>query len=588
MRPDVSGSPALLQRPGSLGRLAAIASVLALLGAACSSLPTGEVQTPRGREFLSTVPDSVDDVGFGNSITVDGEGLPVVSYLGFVAPIEEGEIPVARPVGSPFLTTAEGDDAGAVLLASLSTDQYWNRGAVAQPRETPGGVTVPFGPAEEPSLRSLTPRNAKGTDVAVAGEDIHVVWTADTGVWYGVGPGFEIGPVEKTPDAGAPSVVVDASGAPLVAYTTAGAEPDVQVAERVGERWRPTTVATLSACGADCPPATQVAMVGEEPLVVVADPRSGELIAAQRQGAAWSSEVVATGVTGGASLAAAGGTATIGFYTEAGVAVATGRFGDWSVDEVAPVRSLQAGGDDEAATPDPTTGVAAGDQGTTWVAWQDRDGIHLASRSDGAYEEVDVTHSEGGVAPSVAVSEDGASVYLSWFDPVEADLHVGIYAETGGVMVAAPSPTAAPGAPAPPTEGCEPSGTTLEVAAQGIAFDMNCLAAPAQQPFEIVFNNQDQAIPHNVAIYTDSSAEETLFEGETFSGVEERTYDVKALEAGDFFFRCDVHPDQMTGAFIVAEAGGGGGGNGGGGGGNGGGGDGGGGGGGNGGGGGEG
>ena len=30
------------------------------------------------------------------------------------------------------------------------------------------------------------------------------------------------------------------------------------------------------------------------------------------------------------------------------------------------------------------------------------------------------------------------------------------------------------------------------------------------------------------------------------------TYRVDALEAGTYFFRCDVHPTTMTGTFVVA------------------------------------
>ena len=80
-----------------------------------------------------------------------------------------------------------------------------------------------------------------------------------------MGPSFEIEAVEKTPEAGAPSIVVDGSGAPIVAYTVAGTRPEVRVAERAGERWQITPVATLSACGARCPPATHIALLGESP-----------------------------------------------------------------------------------------------------------------------------------------------------------------------------------------------------------------------------------------------------------------------------------------------------------------------------------
>ncbi len=283
-------------------------------------------------------------------------------------------------MGSPFLTTEDGDDAGAVLLVSLNPDQIWNRGAIAQPRDTPGGVPVPFEPAAEPSLASLTKARAAGTDVAIAGSDVHAVWTTDTGVWYGIGPApFEIGAVEETPEAGAPSVVVDGAGAPIVAYTIAGAQPEVRVAERAGENWRVTTVATLSRCGEGCPPATQLALLGGEPLVVTADPLSGEVIAAWRQGGAWTTEVVATDATGGASVCHGG---------------RYGRdrllHGDGGGARHRPSRVVGGRGGrlarERAGEPRPPTcrrrparASRSTRQGTIWVAWQDGEGIHLAS-----------------------------------------------------------------------------------------------------------------------------------------------------------------------------------------------------------------
>lgn len=536
-----------------------LALALVVLATACGSIPPSEVKAPEGRQFIPMVPDSIDDVGLAPSVALDAEGLPTISYYGFPAQLEEGEIPIARPVGSPFLTTEDGDDAGAVLLASLNPDQIWNRGAIAQPRDTPSGVPVPFEPAAEPSLASLTKARAAGTDVAIAGSDVHAVWTTDRGVWYGIGPTpFEIGAVEETPEAGAPSVVVDGSGAPIVTYTIAGAQPEVRVAERVGENWRVTTVATLSRCGEGCPPATQISLLDGEPLLVTADPLSGEVIAAWRQGGTWRTEVVATDATGGASVSTAGDTAAIAYYTETGVAVATGRPGSWSVEEVASLATGDGGQADDVPTA-PGTGVAVDQEGTVWVAWQDGEGIHLASLAEGAVEEVELPDTTSGVNPSLALTEDGSSVYVAWYDANEGDLRLGTYGEISDLLIAAPTPLPSPAAP-PVVGTCEPDGTTLEVTASGTSFDTDCLAAPADEPFEILFNNQDQGLPHNVAIYTDSSAAEVLFQGETFAGPDEQTYQVDPLQAGDFFFRCDVHPTQMTGTFVVAEEGGGGGG----------------------------
>ena len=81
--------------------------------------------------------------------------------------------------------------------------------------------------------------------------------------------------------------------------------------------------------------------------------------------------------------------------------------------------------------------------------------------------------------------------------------------------------------------------------ANNLKFSTAELAVPSDAPFKLFFRNLEGA-PHNVAIYGDSSASEKIFVGETITNAA-ITYDIPAIPAGEYFFRCDVHPD-MTGA----------------------------------------
>ncbi|MEX2273964.1 MAG: cupredoxin domain-containing protein [Actinomycetota bacterium] len=102
----------------------------------------------------------------------------------------------------------------------------------------------------------------------------------------------------------------------------------------------------------------------------------------------------------------------------------------------------------------------------------------------------------------------------------------------------------APAATAVPDDGAH----AVNVSAQINTFIPGDLTAPADEPFNLVFDNRDSGVPHNVSISDDAGT--TVFTGEVFNGVSTRTYRVPALQAGTYPFVCDVHPD-MTGALTV-------------------------------------
>lgn len=91
---------------------------------------------------------------------------------------------------------------------------------------------------------------------------------------------------------------------------------------------------------------------------------------------------------------------------------------------------------------------------------------------------------------------------------------------------------------------CEP---TERVDATVCAFDdqrfvPDRLTATAGEPFRLAFVNDDEGVGHNVAIYTDDTAEGSLFVGDIVQGPTTTTYEVPAIDAGSYSFRCDVHP----------------------------------------------
>jgi plastocyanin/uncharacterized membrane protein len=77
------------------------------------------------------------------------------------------------------------------------------------------------------------------------------------------------------------------------------------------------------------------------------------------------------------------------------------------------------------------------------------------------------------------------------------------------------------------------------------------LTVSAGEPLVMAFENEDQGVPHNVAVYADDSAAQSLFVGDLVEGPTTVTYDVPALQPGEYYFRCDVHP-QMNGTLEAA------------------------------------
>lgn len=92
--------------------------------------------------------------------------------------------------------------------------------------------------------------------------------------------------------------------------------------------------------------------------------------------------------------------------------------------------------------------------------------------------------------------------------------------------------------------------TGLELTASGVAFDTKELEFKAGEKTTLPFTNDD-AVAHNFSIYEDDSAAKDLFLGQETAPGSSVDYSIPALDKGEYFFRCDIHPSSMTGTITV-------------------------------------
>ena len=100
---------------------------------------------------------------------------------------------------------------------------------------------------------------------------------------------------------------------------------------------------------------------------------------------------------------------------------------------------------------------------------------------------------------------------------------------------------------ASPTPPASIPADAITVVAKDLAFQPTEVAAPADQSFTLVLDNQED-VPHNIAIKDATGA--VVFKGEIINKGQEVNA-IPALTAGSYPFLCEVHPD-MTGTITAS------------------------------------
>ncbi len=72
------------------------------------------------------------------------------------------------------------------------------------------------------------------------------------------------------------------------------------------------------------------------------------------------------------------------------------------------------------------------------------------------------------------------------------------------------------------------------------------MTAPAGSDLQVTFENHDDGVPHNVALYGDAGFSTKLFESEIKPGPATDRFTIPGLIAGNYQFMCTVHPNMTA------------------------------------------
>ena len=132
---------------------------------------------------------------------------------------------------------------------------------------------------------------------------------------------------------------------------------------------------------------------------------------------------------------------------------------------------------------------------------------------------------------------------------------------TAGLAACNSAPAATPTPPPPPSTApaSVPASTpapaasaVIDLVAQNLSFNMSTITVPAGAAVTVNFSNKD-SVNHNFAVYQNlpGSQVNPVFVGPTIAPGNTVYKFTAPAAAGNYFFECDVHPQNMNGTFIV-------------------------------------
>lgn len=152
-----------------------------------------------------------------------------------------------------------------------------------------------------------------------------------------------------------------------------------------------------------------------------------------------------------------------------------------------------------------------------------------------------------GPATRAFEAEEGIPAGSYYF---QCDVHPSMNGTALAGETQGPPPGPAPSGPPTQSPSASPSAAApegpIQLIAKNLAFDQKTMTFRGGSQVTVSLLN-DEALPHNWALYRDQAYTQAIFNGEIFSGPgQRRDYSFLAPPPGTYFFKCDVHP-TMTG-----------------------------------------
>jgi len=113
------------------------------------------------------------------------------------------------------------------------------------------------------------------------------------------------------------------------------------------------------------------------------------------------------------------------------------------------------------------------------------------------------------------------------------------------------APTPPPPPPAPTNTPVPPAVApqALTIVAKGAKFNPAQLSANTGASVTVTLDNQDAGIQHDIIIYSPSGA--TAGQTAAFAGPAQQSATFTPTAAGNYFFKCSLHPITMTGSISI-------------------------------------